>query len=131
MKDKTISIIPINNRYVRGINKDQKVERMLYCQYRSGAVKRNLDFLLTEDDFYPYLHKPCQVCKRINVNRISYSDHTSYLDYNGIDRIDNDIGYVLGNLRTLCGDCNKAKSAMGNDRFEKWIEAIRSTKHDQ
>lgn len=45
------------------------------------------------------------------------SCHYNYF-YNGIDRKDNDIGYVIENCVSCCDECNKAKRNM---LYEKWI----------
>lgn len=37
--------------------------------------------------------------------------------YNGIDRKDNDIGYILNNCVTCCGECNWIKGSMSHERF--------------
>ena len=37
--------------------------------------------------------------------------------YNGIARIDNDLGYVPGNCTTACVECNMAKGKMPCDAF--------------
>ena len=44
--------------------------------------------------------------------------------YNGIDRVDNKIGYELDNCVSCCIKCNKAKSYFGQDEFLNHIKKI-------
>ena len=43
---------------------------------------------------------------------------------NGIDRIDNNIGYIEGNVRACCEDCNKAKRNLSEEQFFDLIKSI-------
>lgn len=49
--------------------------------------------------------------------------------YNGIDRVDNAMGYVEGNCVSCCFTCNSAKRGMGKEEFESWV--LRAAKHIQ
>ena len=49
---------------------------------------------------------------------------SSIYTYNGIDRLDNEKGYELGNVVSCCGRCNRAKGTMHVDEFRKWIAAV-------
>jgi len=42
----------------------------------------------------------------------------------GIDRIDNKIGYILGNCRPCCTVCNLAKRALTEIEFHSWISKV-------
>jgi len=44
--------------------------------------------------------------------------------YNGIDRLDNDLGYVPGNVVSACGRCNKAKLTMPVGDVLAWVKAV-------
>ena len=43
---------------------------------------------------------------------------------NGIDRINNDIGYTIENSLTCCKICNYAKNTMSMREFIAWLEKI-------
>lgn len=43
---------------------------------------------------------------------------------NGIDRLDNDIGYVPGNVASACARCNISKHTMDFDEFVEWIAKL-------
>lgn len=44
--------------------------------------------------------------------------------YNGLDRVNSQLGHVEGNLVTCCYDCNKAKSALSQTEFFNLIKMI-------
>jgi len=46
---------------------------------------------------------------------------------NGIDRINNALGYVDGNVTTACRTCNLAKREMTLEEFRAWVG--RAAKH--
>ena len=43
---------------------------------------------------------------------------------NGIDRVDNDKGYVRGNIVPCCTNCNIAKNTFLITEFEEWINRV-------
>lgn len=92
----------------------------LYTQYRTNAIKRNLEFSLTVEEFVGINHKPCHYCGGMNnYVRIAQSG-------NGIDRKDNSKGYTLENSVPCCSICNRAKHAMDYDEFISWTERLSS-----
>ena len=57
---------------------------------------------------------PCSYCGRLCDPSIDY--------YNGIDRIDNNIGYTIDNSVSCCKYCNFAKNDFLLDEFLLWIK---------
>jgi len=71
----------------------------LYCQYRFRALKKQLDFSITPDDYNLIIKKNCFMC-----GKKSDQQHQ-----NGIDRMDNTKGYTLENINACCCECNLIK----------------------
>jgi hypothetical protein len=71
----------------------------LYCQYRNRAIKKQLDFLLTPEDYNVIIKKECYMCGK----------KTDQHHQNGIDRMDNTKGYTLENVNACCCECNFIK----------------------
>lgn len=44
--------------------------------------------------------------------------------YNGVDRVDNSIGYTDDNCVSCCKICNNSKSALDLSEWKKWIEKV-------
>ena len=72
------------------------------------------------------MNKPCYYCGVIGGNTFTINRFgtTESYAYNGIDRLNNDIGYILGNVVPCCGACNKAKQCMSEDEFKSFISRV-------
>lgn len=84
-----------------------------YKQYKKGAEQRRLIFELTLEEFKNLVLSACFYCGQPpEKNRIRYS---------GIDRIKNNVGYVLKNCVGCCGKCNHMKFTMEVSEFKEQI----------
>jgi hypothetical protein len=94
----------------------------VFHSYKQGAEARNLPMELTFDQFVAIIENDCEYCgcppDKSNLQYRRKNPH-SYLRYNGIDRLDNTKGYVVGNVVPCCKTCNMAKSSM---TFEAWLD---------
>lgn len=90
----------------------------LFQSYQKGAAIRNLNFLLSFDDFISLVQKECFYCKS--------SPHNNHKGFvcGGIDRVDNSRGYEKENCVPCCRRCNRAKDVMSLKEFLLWIENI-------
>ena len=79
-----------------------------YLSYLSSAKKRNLKFELSFEQFAKLVKTNCHYC--------SYK-----VKLNGIDRKDNALGYIEGNVLPCCKTCNVAKGTMSYEEFIKWV----------
>jgi len=78
-----------------------------YNAYQSRANKKNLDFLLSKDQFNNIKSQNCYYCHKENTNTHK----------NGIDRKNNLIGYIENNCITCCRECNQMKSNLSDINF--------------
>lgn len=104
--------------------------RRLITTYKSNARRRGLDWCLSEGKCAALFCAGCYYCGSEPKSKLlGYSRSVFY--YNGIDRVDNDKGYVESNCVSCCCICNKAKLTMTIDQFVEWIvSAYRNlTKH--
>jgi hypothetical protein len=73
-----------------------------YNEYKKRANMKLLLFELTIEDYNTIINSQCYLCGR-----------KSYEKYkNGIDRIDNNLGYTMNNVKSCCGSCNYIKKDM-------------------
>jgi hypothetical protein len=84
--------------------KNSKGPRGRYGSYKKNAQNRSLLFEISFEEFMEFWKKNCEYCG-------------SKIDTVGIDRVDNKIGYVKGNLKACCGWCNKMKMDHGEREF--------------
>jgi len=109
--------IPTLPPYIAAFNR-------LFCSYQASAKIRNLSFLLTEDEFRILTNGYCKYCgDRPSQVRSSPGATTKYI-YNGVDRVNNDIGYEWNNCVSCCKTCNRMKLAMGIEVFLDHIRKI-------
>lgn len=106
-----------------------------------AAKRRNHQWSLTKKQFKNLIYSRCHYCNtnpstsynvyatkngtyRAGCNK-EWADKAT-LFYNGIDRKDNNKGYIDGNVLTCCFICNRAKLTMSYNDFIKWIEKIKN-----
>jgi len=83
-----------------------------YNEYKRRANNKSLLFELTNDEYVELIAGNCYLCGRDGSDNLT----------NGIDRIDNKLGYIMSNLNSCCGSCNYIKKDIGlNELFEKML----------
>jgi 5-methylcytosine-specific restriction endonuclease McrA len=87
----------------------------------NGAVSRGYDMKLTIDDIKNLAKGNCKYCGKSPIE-IYDDDHLIDIYYNGIDRVNNDLGYTLSNCVTCCKICNQIKL---NHAYEDFINQIK------
>jgi hypothetical protein len=97
----------------------------VYSKYRYGARKRNLEFELSKEKFKELCIDNCFYC---NKSPTTIEPANGYRNgefiYNGIDRVNNDLGYVEGNCVTCCTICNYMKHALTQKDFLEHVKRI-------
>jgi 5-methylcytosine-specific restriction endonuclease McrA len=92
----------------------------LFSEYSRGAASRGFAFELGREEFRELTKRDCFYCgsppEQIKTLHKAATGHAAYA-YNGIDRIDNSSGYVVGNVVSCCSPCNKSKGTMKQDEF--------------
>lgn len=79
-----------------------------YNAYKNRAIKRlKIPFELTKKQMNRIITEPCYLCGKKN----------SPKHRNGIDRVNNSLGYTLDNCQSCCADCNFMKKNLEEDTF--------------
>lgn len=96
----------------------------LFYIYKKNAEKRNLSFNLNKTEFRNFTKNPCYFCKKLPSTIMkSRSSKGDYI-YNGIDRINSNLGYFLENCVSCCTICNMMKRDMNVEDFLIHIQMI-------
>ena len=96
----------------------------IFLSYKHSAKIRGLIFELSNGDIKNIICQPCRYCgAHPTREKKTKSNNGGYL-YNGIDRVNNEIGYTLGNVVPCCWKCNETKRAMGYDEFIEWVKSV-------
>lgn len=109
----------------RQISDEDMLTNKKYKDYKHGAKKRNYSFNLTKDEVKKLILDNCHYCgcEPANIYKNSKEDNTEY-KYNGIDRVDNDLGYDVDNVVSCCGKCNVMKMTLNKDEFVNHLKKI-------
>lgn len=113
-----------NSARIRGEN---SALNRLYCHYRISARKRSLEFEFTLDEFKQITSQNCYYCNQtpsqiakaptVKIEQLTYI-------YNGIDRLDSNLGYTLENSVPCCWRCNEGKNNISEREFYDWIKRV-------
>jgi hypothetical protein len=79
----------------------------LFKRYQREAKNRNILFCLTKDEFKEITTKNCFYCDSPPSNLMKARGGS--VQYNGIDRKNNLLGYEINNVVPCCGKCNRLK----------------------
>lgn len=94
---------------------------LLYENYQKNAKRRGRRFDLTPLEFYKLTKGRCHYCNKQPAQYLAFRIKMQLGDmayvYNGIDRMNNDVGYVPSNCVSCCWKCNRAKGKMPYQEF--------------
>lgn len=111
--------------------------------YIHGAQRRNLDWNLSREQFVSLIYKKCYFCGIDPCNkRNTYISkkgkktvsgdkewqESATVIVNGIDRMNNSLGYEINNCVTCCTQCNSAKNYLSYNDFIEWIKRVYNTR---
>ena len=137
VRDKCLSL-NLNNKSIPG----NASWRILFKNYKNGATNRNLSFSLTFNEFVNLISASCYYCGNVpraynlyllknsstrNAMGYAKSDkaiENSWVKVNGIDRVDNGLGYESNNCVPCCTHCNFAKGALTQKEFLEWVNQL-------
>ncbi len=99
----------------------------LYATYVSSAKKRKIKFDLTKKEFKDLTKQNCKYCGTepltAKTSSRSYGEYI-YNGIDGIDRVDNNIGYTLDNCVACCKMCNYMKHSSSVGDFSSHVRKI-------
>ena len=102
-------------------NKNHPTHGIVLSYYKRNAKIRGLAWNLTSEKFTELITAGCEYCGRLPELRIFSGKE---IHYNGIDRIDNNVGYESSNVVTCCSQCNWGKNKFSKHEFLDWIERV-------
>lgn len=124
LEDKVLTELVKNNKHQKGFR------NFLYKTSKRNALTRNHDFKLTQDEYEEIIFKDCYYCgehpKSMTNEQIKNRGNMNEppLFYNGIDRIDSNVGYIKENCVPCCPMCNYMKRIYTQKDFYNQITKI-------
>ena len=92
-----------------------------FRSYTKEAKRRNIEFNLSKDNFFDIIKNNCYYCGEMNQEK----------KFNGIDRMDSSVGYLLENCVSCCSLCNYLKNKTPIDIFMKRLQHMVSYSNEQ
>jgi hypothetical protein len=86
-----------------------------YSVYKTSAINKRLEFILTKEEFTYMVKSPCYYCGIIQDK-----------GFNGIDRLNSSENYKIENCVSCCEMCNMMKGSLGPSIFIHRVEHILS-----
>jgi hypothetical protein len=83
-----------------------------------------VEFALTDAECDRLFEGHCVYCGAEPSNTKRKHNLNGDFVYQGIDRVDNNVGYMAGNCVPCCEQCNWAKRDMPVDAFLKWAKRV-------
>lgn len=80
---------------------------------KKKASERGLEWDLSRAEYYNLVSKPCAFCGLVLFDAGI-----------GLDRVDSDVGYIIGNVVPCCFVCNMMKGTLPNDLFIEKVFTI-------
>jgi len=102
----------------------QASKNMALAHTKRGAARRGYEWKLSDEFFFELIQKNCFYCGAKPFTAFCSSPRTGLFYFNGIDRVDNSIGYLPGNVVPCCKHCNMAKSTNSVDEFLDWVQRV-------
>jgi hypothetical protein len=109
-----------NMKVIKYNDRSMSAKKALYSVYKHSAKYRGYSFKVNFDEFIILVQQNCFYCDEKPI-QVSKSKKSIFM-YNGLDRIDNNKGYELINLRTCCKKCNRAKGERNDKDFFSWVD---------
>src|SRR3990172_3636584 len=113
-----------NNKGKMGLPFGIAAKNKLFDHYKRAAECRGLGFELSLMEFEDLTKKNCFYCGIEPRQQTGDKGMNGKYVYNGIDRVDNNLGYTTSNCVPCCETCNRAKRVMSVDEFYSWIDRV-------
>lgn len=97
---------------------------LLFAIYKSNADKNSREFTLTREEFRELTSKNCYYCDEHPRQTVKHPRLKGNYLHNGLDRVDNTVGYISTNVVPCCQFCNKAKLDRPVEEFLTWAKRI-------
>lgn len=105
-------------------------ENRLVYMYKRGAKRRNLSWEILKEDFLCLTKKNCYYCGESPSMVMGKHSHLNgNIIYNGVDRLNNKIGYTKENCVPCCNLCNITKRSTDYTEFIQLIRKIYKNLH--
>lgn len=100
-----------------------RIERKLEDNKRRAA-ERGKEWAISDEEARKCFVSDCQYCGRKSQWDLRVMPIGSKIRPNGIDRVNNDLGYIPGNCVPCCYECNHSKNDRSLEDFRTWVKIV-------
>lgn len=101
--------------------------KCLYGTYKRNANRMKRTWQLSFKSFCHIISLPCKYCGSVPMQLFKKKEARRGLVYNGIDRVNQAVGYTTKNVVPCCKYCNFAKNKWPVKDFTEWLNRVRSS----
>lgn len=105
------------------------LKREMLKNYRKSAIKRGYTFSLSEKQFFALITSNCHYCGADPVIDNNAKNRGRSFKHNGVDRIDNSVGYTATNCVACCSICNMSKRCLTLEEWRAWLDKAYKHQH--
>lgn len=110
----------VNEIYLASINERELIIDRIYRITKTNAKRLKRKFNLSKNTIGNIIYESCTYCGAEPLQ--TYNNYK--IRFTGIDRVDNDKGYIKSNCVPCCKICNTAKHALSYKDFMDWLNII-------
>ena len=103
------------------LSDEDRVRNSLIQEYKNSASQRKLTYDLDDETLFTLIKSNCHYCGKPPSK--PHRKCETFL-YNGLDRVDNSIGYIESNVVPCCYICNKMKGELSVEVFLEHLNNI-------
>lgn len=112
-----------------GFEKDRQLalKKLVYLKIKDRHIKvlkDDISNIISFDDFCNIIEQNCYYCGTSKSSYLKDRSTVEVLYYNGLDRIDSNLGYRKNNVVPACKVCNIAKAEMTQEEFKAFLIRI-------
>lgn len=99
-------------------------KKALIYNYKHNAKYKGYSFELTDEEMVNMFQSNCYYCGCEPRFEFKRKNSNGGYKYNGIDRLNNEIGYTIENTVSCCSQCNFIKNKYHHDEFVNWVDKV-------
>lgn len=97
---------------------------VLFASYIRNAKNKQFSFQLSKKQFRNMIFDKCYYCGDSPKTLFKKWRADEGCKFNGVDRKDNTLGYILSNCVPCCKQCNYKKNSQHIDDFIQWVKKV-------
>jgi len=98
----------------------------LLATYKAAAKRRGYMWGLSAEEFFSITQQNCHYCGSLPSERRDSKRYNGGYVCNGVDRRNNEHGYIPENALPACKDCNRMKGTMTYEQFVVYLRKVGS-----